>query len=328
MSSNINTAYQHHWEDFFRLGKSMKNYAIASWISMGASFFGAIMMQIVFMAPIMTTGNSGVLDDPYTMLMGILGILLFFFIVTLAISIYQFITYIQYLIKLKKVGKYTNDIDLQKAFKMELWSIIISFIMLLSIPVMFLILFGGSFMIDFSNDAEIYSLLMLLFGIFVVIMIFAILSIILQVLSVLAFDNWGQRIKFANLQNPYAVNIAEGTNFMKIGKIISIFVGSIGLILFLIGFMKAGKNIMLYFEGYGHSLSTQGPTFAQSSSNRTFQQSGAANTTPNLNSSYMGNTSYGNTTKKPQGEGFCSFCGSELDDKRSIFCSTCGRKLF
>jgi TM2 domain-containing membrane protein YozV len=323
MSSNINTAYQQHWEDFFRLGKSMKNYATASWISLAATFFGSIIIQMVFIVPMMTMTDSGIYDDPYTMLMGMLGIVLFFFVVALAISIYQFVTYIQYLIQLKKVWEYTNDIDLQKAYKMELWAMIISIIMVLSIPVMFLIFFGGSFMIDFSNDAEIYGLFMILFGILVVIMIFAILSIILQVLSVFAFDRWGQRIKMADYQNPYGGNIAEGTNFMKLGKIISIFAGNIGLILFLIGFMKAGKNIMVYFEGFGTSTLSQGPVFAQSSSGSTLQQPRVSSPNPNLNSSYMGNT-----TMKPQGEGFCSFCGSELDDKRSLFCSTCGRKLF
>ncbi len=322
MSTNNNAVYQHHQEIFFRLGKSMKNYAIASLISMGVGFIGAIVMQIVFLTPIMTAANSGIFDDPYSLILGYVGILIFYLVITLATGIYQFVTYILYLIQLKKVGEYTNEIDLQKAYKMELWSIIVSIIMVISIPIMLLVFFSGGLMIDFSSEAAVSSFLIILFGIVFVIMLFAITSTILQVLSVLAFDRWGQRIKMANNDNQYCRIIAEGTNFMKLGKIISIFISNIGIILFSIGLIKAGNNIIAYFQGNGNSTSTQGSTVAQSSSGSTLQQPHISSPNPDQNSSYMGST-----TMKPQGEGFCPFCGSTLEDKNMVFCGNCGRKM-
>jgi len=122
-----------------------------------------------------------------------------------------------------------------------------------------------------------------------------------------------------NPQNRNAVNIAEGTNFMKWGRIITFIASTIGVILYLVGLMKAADNITEIFDGSGNIQSTQSGTF---------QQPSGATTNPNLNTSNMGNPSYGNTTMKQQGEGFCSFCGSKLEDKNSMFCSNCGRKLF
>lgn len=331
MASNINTTYFQHWKDFSLLGQSMNKYAIASWISLAAGFFGNFIIQFVIIGPMMAAMESGTFDDPYAMLIGMGGILLFFVLIMLAISIYQLITYIQYLMQLKKVGENTNDINLQKAYKMELWAMIISvIIMIVILPAMLLLILSLGNLMNITTESELFAFLQLLFGFLFVVIIIALTSIVLQVLSVSAFDRWGQGIKMANYQNPNAGNIAEGTNFMRIGRILSLFVGSIGSILFLIGFMKVGKNMTEFFEGYGKYQLSQGSASPQSSGSRTFQQprSYTTNTTnPNLNSSSMGNTSYGNTTMKPQGEGFCPYCGLELQDKNSMFCSNCGRKL-
>ncbi len=329
MAINSNATYLQYWEEFSLLGKSMKKYAIANWISMAVSFFGAILIQMVFMAPLLGGIDSGILDDPYTLLLGMGGIIIFIIVVAFAISIYQFFTYIKYLMQLKKVGELTNDRELQKAYQMELWAMIISFIMGFIIAPGILIYFLGSgFMFFTADEAAFYNFIMILLGLCLVIIIIALISIILQVISVVSLDNWGQNLKITNFQNPYAVNIAEGTSFMKWGRIIALFTGSIGVILYLIGIMKAGSNIIEFFNGYGNNQSIQGGASPQYSSGSTLQQPGGFTTSPNLNSSSMGNTSYGNTTMKPQAEGFCSFCGSKLEDKNSMFCSNCGRKLF
>jgi hypothetical protein len=247
----------------------------------------------------------------------------------LAIGIYRIVTYIQYLMQLKKVGEYTNDFDLKKAYKMELWVIITSFIMISVLIFSMYMLFSNVeslvFMID---EAAIYDFLMLFIGVFLVIFIVSILSIVFQILSVVSFDRWGQKLKILNPQNRNAVNIAEGTNFMKWGRIISFIAGTIGMILYLVGFMKAADNIIEFFDGYGNTQSTQGGNFQQFPSSSNLQQPSGSTSNPNINSSNMGNTSYGNTTMKSQDERFCSFCGSKLEDKNSMFCSNCGRKLF
>jgi len=129
MALNSNTAYLQYSADFSLLGKSMKKFAIASWISLGFGFIGAIIMQMVFFAPLFANIESTTIEDPMSMLLGMGGIFIFVIIAMSAIGIYRFVTYIQYLMQLKKVGEYTNDLDLQKAYKMELWAIIISFIM-------------------------------------------------------------------------------------------------------------------------------------------------------------------------------------------------------
>ena len=333
MASNINTAYLQYWEDFSLLGKSMNKYAIASWISLAAGFLGNFIIQFVFMGPMMAAMESDTFDDPYALLIGMGGILLFFALITLALSIYQFVTYIQYLMQLKKVGEYTNDLDLQKAYKMELWALIISLILsIIILPVLLLLFLRGGFLMEITTENELMGFIRLIFGFLFIVIVISLTSIVLQVLSVFAFDRWGQAIKMANYQNPFAGYIAEGTNFMKIGRIVSLFAGSVGLILYLIGFMKVGKNMVEFFDGYGKYQLSQGSTSPQSPGSNTFQQQGPSTINPSLNSSNIGNTSYGNapygnTTMKPQGPGFCPYCGLKLQDKNSMFCSNCGRKL-
>ena len=322
MSSIIELTYKNHWRDFSLLGKSMKRYAIASWIIMGVSFISILISMVMFIFPMFLSMDSNSIDETMAIIIGLLGILIIINLITITICIYQLYAYIQYLIRLKKVGDYTHDIDLQTAYKMELWAlltpIIISFILIL---LMFII--GTSI-----NQMEYDTFIMLIFGFLFISFLAVLIPKIFQLISVFAFDRWGQRIKMANLQNPYTGRIGEGTNFMKWGKIISIFFGTIGMIIFLIGFMNAGKNIMEFFDDYGNLQSTQGAAIPQSSYSTTSQQSGAFTTSPSLNASYMGTPSYGSTTMKPQTEGFCAFCGSKLDDKNSMFCSNCGRKLF
>ena len=320
MALNSNTAYLQYWKDFSLLGKSMKKFAIANWISIGSGFIGAIIMQIVFLAPMMGIIESGTLDDPITLLLGMGGIFIFIIIVMIAIGIYRIITYIQYLIQLKKVGEYTNDIDLQKAYKMDLYSIIISFVMLfIVVPGIAIFSINEGILNLLMDESAILDFIMVILGVMLVIFVVAILSIVFQILSVVSFDRWGQKLKMMNPQNRNAINLAEGTNYMKWGRIISFIAATIGMIIYLFGFMKAADNIIEFFNGYGSNQSTQGGPF---------QQPIGSTTNPNLNSSNMGNTAYGNTTMKPQGEGFCSFCGSKLEDKNSMFCSNCGRKLF
>ena len=320
MALNSNTAYLQYSADFSLLGKSMKRFAIASWISLGFGFIGGIIMQMVFLAPMMTILESNTVIDPIDMFLGMGGIFIFVIIAMSAIGIYRIVTYIQYLMQLKKVGEYTNDLDLQKAYKMELWAIIISFIMTFILIIGMYVLFRNMGSLVFMTDEEaIYDLLMIFLGVFLIVFVVAILSIVFQILSVVSFDRWGQKLKIMNPQNRNATNIAEGTNFMKWGRIISFIAGTIGMILYLVGFMKAADNITEFFDGYGNTQSTQGLGFLPS---------GSPTNNTTTNSSNMGNNSYGNTTMKPQGKGFCSFCGSKLEDKNSMFCSNCGRKLF
>jgi len=306
MALNSNTAY----------------FAIANWISLGFGFIGAIIIMNVFLEPMINILESGTLVDPIDLLLDMDRMLVFVIIAMLAIGIYRIVTYLQYLMQLKKVGGYTNDLDLQKAYKMELWAIIISFIMLLIVILgMFYFISNDEFLdiIMEMDETDIYDFIMIMLGAFLIIFVVAILSIVFQILSVVSFDRWGQKLKMMNPQNRNAINLAEGTNFMKWGRIISFIASTIGMILYLVGFMKAADNIIEFFTGYSNNQSTQGSPF---------QQPSGATTNPNLNTSNMGSTSYGNTTMKPQGVGFCSFCGSKLEDKNSMFCSNCGRKLF
>ncbi|MHA1766197.1 MAG: hypothetical protein ACTSVK_08035, partial [Promethearchaeota archaeon] len=263
MSLNSNVSLSQYQDDFIQLGKNMHRYAIASWISLGLGFFGGFIIQMAIMTPMMNSYNSGSINNLYDLLVGIGGILIFYVILSFIITVYQYVTYIQYLMQLKKVGEYTSDFDLQKAYKMELGALIISIILIILIPILLISIFGGSILMNIQTEEDIYSLLMMLFGFMFVMFIVAILAIVFQVLSVLAFDRWGQRIKSANYQNPYARSIAEGTNFMKFGRIIAIFVGSIGSVLFLIGFMKAGKNIIEFFNNSGNIPPVQSATFQQ-----------------------------------------------------------------
>lgn len=321
MTLNINTVYKQHWKDFWLLGKSMKNYTIASWISMGVRGLSLLLYLIAFIPLMIVPVNSNSIDSLTSKMMGLFGISLILNVIGLGITIYLIYAYIQYLIQLKKVGDYTNDKDLQNSYKLELWAFLTP-IILFFIIVVFLFISVG-----LMAEIDVNSFMMFYFGFLFIIFIIALIPIILQILSVFALDRWGQRIKMANPQNPYAKRFSDGINSMKIGKIISIFFGIIGTIIFLVGFMKAGENIMKFFDGIRNLQSTNVATIPQFSKSNTSQQSSAFTTNSNISSGYTGNTLYGSTTMKPHDLEFCPFCGSKSDDKKSKFCANCGRKL-
>ena len=339
MALNINTAYLQYWEDFSLLGKSMRKFSIACWITVSTTIIGSFIIFISFMIPLLGIGYNSA-DEFYALLIGIGGISLFIFLIIVLIGIYQFVTHIQYLIQLKKFSTCTGDLNLKKAYVMELWAIIISILMFFTIItglIIFFFLMGSVEYLGSEAALDLFILMVFLMVLFIVVT----LTSIFQILSTTAFDKWSHIIKLENFQNPITVKIADGTNFMKNGRsmvltapfimlivpIIGIFTFLIGLVLFQIGLMKTGKKITEFFDGYGNYQSTQGAAFQQSSSGSTLQQPVTSTINPNLNSISMGNPSFGNTTMKPLSVGFCPFCGSKLLEKNSMFCPNCGRKL-
>ena len=338
MASNSNTAYLQYWENFSLLGKSMKRYSIASWISMGVSIVGSFISFIALFIPLLTSSFDGF----YSTIIASGGVLIFFIVVVSLISIYQFVTHIQFLIELKNVSKFTGDLNLKKVFKMDIWSIITSILTILIIIVGIIIVSFLIRSIDYMDAFEVLNLYLFSFlGLFIVIFIAVTITFIFQILSTIAFEKWGQNIKSTNFQNRNAINMVDGMNFMKYGKIISIAAAPIsiivpsmgaiailiGILTFQIGVMKTGKNIVEFFEGYGNYISNQGAAAPQISNNNTIQQPRGMSPNPSLNPRYFGNPSSGNSTIKPQAQGFCPFCGSTLEDKNAVFCANCGRKL-
>jgi len=268
MASNSNTAYLQYWEDFSLLGKSMKRYAIALSVSISATIVGGFIIFIAFMVVMMSSYTE------YSSLIGLGIIAILFIIVVLIIGIYRLITYIQFLIQLK-------------------------------------INIGGSLLSFEMLESDYYSYIFLFLGYIIVIVIVVMLSIIFQLISSLALDRWAQRIKTTNFRNRDAIKIADGTSFMKFGRIILIvappiavimsymglFGFVIGIVLVIIGFIKAGKGIMEFFDGYGNYISNEGSAFTQSSSSSTLQLPRAPTTNPNLNSTHMTNTSIDRLSK-------------------------------
>ncbi|QEE16547.1 zinc ribbon domain-containing protein [Promethearchaeum syntrophicum] len=341
MTFNSNTAYLQNWENFSLLGNLMKKYSLASLISIGVSIIGSIITFIVFLIPMIAIDYDSV-DAIYAATIGMGGVAIFFTAIVGLISIYRFVTHIQFLIQLKNASQSTGDLNLNKVYKMDLWSIIASGLTLLIMIIGVIIL---SFLITSIGDMDPYSAMSLYFlsllgFLFVILIAFAI-TIVFQILSVVAFEKWGQNIKATNFRNRNAINLVDGINFMKFGKIILIaaapisiifsYMGIIaflgGTVMFQIGVMKTGKNIVEFFDGYGNYISTQGTASPQISNINTIQQPMETRPNPTLNPNSFGNPSSGNTTIKPQAQEFCPFCGSTVEDRNTIFCANCGRKL-
>ncbi|MHA1646581.1 MAG: zinc ribbon domain-containing protein [Promethearchaeota archaeon] len=294
-------------ESLVEMGQSMKKYAIAQWISMGGGLIAGLILLIVTSTFIPQTGSSTMGN-----IGGMMIIIIIFGILMLAISIYNLVCFIQFLIKLKIAGEETGDQNLQKAYKMQIATLIISILL----PIIMLIIMVPIFTTFINNPTE--DITSIIFGLLVpylLLMLGALVAVVLQILSVVAIDSWGQSVRAQDMQDINSMEIAEGTNLMKWGQIVNIIAGGIGTIIYIVGLQKAGKNIEIYFQNHSFSgSSASGPQMAS--------YYGQSQTT-------MGNQMYQSAPSNAQTTplSHCPYCGNQLPDPNASFCSICGKKI-
>lgn len=303
-------AFSQNSAEFLKLAKTMKNYVISTIVNMIVSFIGIIIIQFGPIIPMMFM-------DPYNMDFTFLmtGTMIILFVISgivgFILFLYRLIMYFQFLTQLKKVSDCSNDYNLQRFYKFEMASLIISIlfpiILILGIIILYFSIFVNVFNGYYSYEGFLIGIL--LFILFI--LFFAVISITVQVLAVISFDKFGQNLKVNYYQNPYAGNIAGGTNNMKIGKIVTIVAGTIGTIIYLFGFWEVAKNLKLFFDNYDDSpqFMISGPSFSTTTAYPRFDPQ-IRTPTVNIKKAF-----------------FCPYCGTKLLNKNTTFCSQCGRKI-
>ncbi|UYP44275.1 hypothetical protein NEF87_000560 [Candidatus Lokiarchaeum ossiferum] len=307
MQNHAYSSNQFNSNIFFEFGNSMKNYVKASVIVAIIGIIGSFIIPFLGIIPMLYgSGSSG----PYQTMGGMMLISSLFGLASLGLSIFVLVRYIQYLSALKRIGQTLNDFNLQKAYKMEIGTIIGSIIF----PIILIATFVPVIisMVNDPYEAMITGFL----GLILLALLGGTIIFVLSILGVIALDRWGEQFRYNN--NLIGINIAEGINYMKWGRIIAPFTGGIGSIFYLVGMWKAGTNLMIYKAG-----ENQPGTFQPSMPS--YQRSSETNFDSFSEQTYRPDSTLGGNTIIPSG--FCSKCGQKILNLNSTFCENCGNKL-
>jgi hypothetical protein len=212
---------------------------------------------------------------------------------------------------------------------MEVWGLILSIVLPVILIIALTSIIPNIMNIVFNNDpydpyypdeSIIYAIIAPIMLITVLVSLASLIIIIFKIVAKFAIDNWASEIVNMYAGNPYAINLHEGTTFMKWGVVVQICFGSIGSIVFIIGLFRAGKNAVLLFSipPAMTPTNTQQPPYSGY---------GAG---PNFQSYYQPNVS--GTTMRPSsssaaGSSLCPACGTMLPDPNARYCPNCGRAL-
>ncbi len=293
-------------------GRAMYQYAIANWIYLAISVIG-----VTISMGFMKLNVENFVENMYSAEFDMMGYIMVQSIMSLVISatsIYMFVRYILYLVRLKSVAEIVGDPNLQDHYKNEIRAIIVSVVTSIVAAITVFVLIRELLVfieemdvIDSSNVEEFNSAMMsfVMKSMMWILILGAlgIITLIFRIISAMKLDEWAEGLQ---AQFGFSMRaIKEGTNLIKWGRIavviplLNYFAG----IIFMVGMTKAGNAIKTQFgEGGGNAISGMGGS---------------------LETSYMPSETF-----RPMGEfGRCPFCGSPIPDQDAGFCGMCGKKL-
>ena len=108
---------------------------------------------------------------------------------------------------------------------------------------------------------------------------------VLRIMGFVAWDKWAQQLYYAYSQDPAIRDLKEGVEYIKWGVIATIIIGTLGHILFLVGWNKAYKSIAVLAQrpiGSPQSYRPPAPAYYQAppGSNSSSPFSGATTGSP------------------------------------------------
>lgn len=269
------------------LGKNLHRYGIISLcliiIDLLLIFFGPVLLLIPF---ILALSTDGILDVATSMnAFAIVCILIWGGLLAA-----KFVYYILFIINLRTISKNSEDAILGTFYNREFFAFIFSIISFFLLITTILLFFGGP--VSTPSENLIVNLILIYFGINFV-------KKIISIMATNAFNKWTSQLKIKFYQIPFSAKIDVGAGNMNTGRIIQIFIGIIGKLVFASGAMTAGKNLMHLYEVVNNRQNsdyqipkTELPVF-----NPEFQ------------------------TKA------CPFCGSPVPKGEIKFCANCGKQL-
>jgi len=310
----------------FDLGKSMKDYGLAQIISLAFGFISSIIMYFMFLPLTLTDpetmslmSGTEFLNAFSELIFKLMGGMIVFFVIASGISIYSLVRYIQFLMRLKTAKDDTQDYHLQRAYKMELYSIVSALALVVILPILFVLLFiplvnGGSG----SYGAIIGGFMLIM----VLILIAVLLPIILQIVAGVALATWAENLSMHHPENYPLRKMSDGINNIKLGRILSVIpmVQFIGPYVVIYGFWTGGKAIM---NVYG-----QGGTGSPSQS-FDMGNMGQQTTTPHgqPQATYGTPSMPSHVTTAPKSSNICPYCGTPKANLDAAFCSVCGKEM-
>lgn len=279
-----------------QLGMSMKRFGSTSLISLAVNILILIFGPFISLILIIFSSST------YKMIT-LNSTLIIIGIIWIGISVWKFVTNIQFLGKIKNVEENTKNSDFLECYRGELAHLVFSFITIISFIIMLLIFL-------FSIGTFSYLLASALIS-----LISSIFKTISSILMSISFERWSENIKIAYYQIPFALSISRGANNMKIGRIIQVFlrfigIGFIGEIIFCFGLISVGKNINYLFNvlEINQTQPIRGITDNLSTTNNYQAQISPLNPIPNQ-------------------QNHCPYCGTIVLMKETTYCANCGKKI-
>ncbi len=300
----------------------MKDYGLAQIISMGFGILSGFIIQFMFLGlPLMdleamsTMSETEFFNAFSEVIFGLMGGLIVLFVISSALGIYSLVRYIQFMMRLKTAKDDTQDYNLQRAYKMELYAILIALSLPILIPLFLVLLFVPMFA---GSSADPYAAIggFMLFLLFLVVII--LIPVILQIIAGSALATWAENLSMQQPENYPLRKISDGVKNIKLGRILSVIpmVNVVGPFVVIYGFWTGGKAIMNVYGG-GAGSSSQVFDMGQPTSipyGQPQEEYGA----PSMPS---------HVTIAPRSSDFCQYCGTPKANPDAQFCSVCGKEM-
>jgi hypothetical protein len=314
----------------------MKRYAVAMIVSLGFFLFAVFYLPDILDVPmlpdfvVLGTGKSmAILRPTFNESIGVFGLPIVRGLIALGLGFVIMACYIQYLIHMKKAWEITQDEHLQRAYKMEMYSILTSLV-----PIILFAIYYHRFFIFFIGQT-IYNPYMAfqsrpipVVGMRVLILI----PLIFQILAGSSITKWARSMSLQHPENYWLGRIFIRVKNIKLGRLLTVIPMAciLGPFITIYGFWAGGKAIMGVYAREGGFRVTQTIDRNQQASALYGQPQGGYSA-PNIPShgtetprSFTGVSTNRPDTGLPN---FCQYCGSPKANPDAQFCAICGRKM-
>ena len=276
-------------------------------------FFGLPLMDFEMMS---TLSEEEFFNTFSELLFGLMGGLIVLGVISTALGIYSLIRYIQFMMRLNRAKIDTQDYHLQRAYKMELYAIIITLALPIILPIFFILLFLPVFE---GGYVDPYAAIATMLLVFFVILIVVLIPIILQIVASVALANWAEALSMQQPENYALRKISDGVKNIKLGRILTVIpmVNFIGPFVTIYGFWTGGKAIMNVYGGGSGSTPSQPFDMGQQTTTPYGQTQGE----------YGAPSMPSHVTIAPRSSDICQYCGTPKANPEAQFCSVCGKEM-
>ena len=254
------------------------------------------------------------------------------FIIILLIGLYVFYRQIKYIISLKRASVATQESNLKRSYHMELSMIITSIIFPIVLMIIVFSVLGNISMgisdLEYLDSEEFLTSMLIRLGIiWVVAMLFGIAIIVFKIIAAVSLDKWAETQE-RNLNHYLMLEMKQGTNYIKIGQIISVIpmISFLGPFLYYYGLGKAGKAMRDYYSQSEPQLADTKSYTSNYATSPSYYGNPKYSATPTTIPPKSSDVFQTFTASKPT-QMFCPHCGAPLTESAPSYCPMCGKKI-